>query len=295
MSYDGLGESFTFVTQEIQIPLIFIGKKILLALKHTAHESYSSTWEVKSLKVAKGIATNIQNEDSPTIELVGSGTKDNPYDVLSTIKLIAADPPSTKIYTKGIVSQVEEIAEVYGNATYYISNDGTTTDQLQVYLGYGLGGAKFKTNDLKVGDEVIVYGDVNYYNNRTMMFTPGSELYYLNGEYAASEGESSGNAKGSGTLEDPFNSVAANAIGSALAEGAKSEQAYYIKGKVVSIKYAYNAQFGNAEFYISDDGTTTDQFYVFRALYLGNEKWKEGNTQIKVGDEVIIYGPKIRR
>lgn len=299
MSMDGLGNSFTYLVQNIQIPQQYIGQKIQLALKHAAHDSYSSTWEVKSLKVAKGTAPEA-GQETPIEGMVGSGTKDDPYDVPSTIKLIAAGPPSTKIYTKGIVSKIDEIdTGNYGNAIYYISNDGTTTDQLEVYHGYGLGGAKFKsTNDLKVGDEVIVYGQVIYYNGKTMEFTQGSEIYSLNGVTAGGGNEPAGEAKGDGTLANPFNAAAAIKAASALAADAKSDKAYYIKGKVVSIatdkdgnvqNYDYGT-FGNATFYISDDGTATGQFYVYRALYLGNKKWTSGAGDIlKVGDEVIVY------
>lgn len=296
MSLSGLGSSFTYQTQNIQLPQEYIGQNIQLALKHIAHDSYSSTWEVKSLKVAKGQAPAANSGETPTFEDgVGSGTKDDPYDVPTTIKLIAAGPPSTKIYTKGIVSQIDEINESFGNATYYISNDGTTTDQLEVYRGFGLGGEKFKADGLKVGDEVIVYGQVIYYNNKTMEFTQGSEIYSLNGVTAGGGGET-GEAKGSGTLEDPFNSVKANEVASALASGAESDKDYYIKGKVVSIAtdkngvaQNYDAGFGNASFYISDDGKEAGQFYVYRALYLGNKEYTSGDI-LKVGDEVIICG-----
>ena len=289
MSMDGLGSSFTYITQNIQIPQEYIGTKVQIALKHTAHDSYSSTWEVKSIKVAKGQAP-AAGGTTPIDGLVGSGTKDDPYDVPSTIKLIAAGPPATKIYTKGIISKIDEIdTGSFGNATYYISNDGTTTDQLEVYRGYGLGGDKFKsTDDIKVGDEVIVYGQVIYFQNKTMEFTQGSEIYSLNGVTAGGD-EPGGDAKGTGTLEDPLNSVAANNIASALASNAKTDQAYYIKGKVVSVKEQFSAQYGNASFYISDDGSKGGQFYVFRALYLGNQKWTSSDKQIKEGDEVIVY------
>ena len=98
-----------------------------------------------------------------------------------------------------------------------------------------------------------------------------------------------GEAKGTGTKADPFNSVAADKAASALAAGAESEQEYYIKGKVCKIKQAYAADdYGNASFYISDDGTETDKFYCFHLLYLNNEKYTEGKTNIAVGDEVVV-------
>lgn len=104
-----------------------------------------------------------------------------------------------------------------------------------------------------------------------------------------SEGDNYGEASGSGTLADPYNTAAILRLTSSLAAGEESAEQYYFKGKVVSIEEEFGTQFGNATFYISDDGTTTNQFYVFQALYLGNKKYTSG-TNIKIGDEVIILG-----
>ena len=71
MSYDGLGggNGFTFVDQEIQIPQQFMGKTVVVALKHIAHDSYSSTWEVKNLKVMRGaVKTTPEPTPEPTEE-----------------------------------------------------------------------------------------------------------------------------------------------------------------------------------------------------------------------------------
>ena len=72
----------------------------------------------------------------------------------------------------------------------------------------------------------------------------------------------------------------------------ETDKDYYIKGKISKIASngEFTAQFGNASFYISEDGQDNNTFYVLRTLYLGNKKWMNGNTQIKVGDEVIICG-----
>lgn len=104
---------------------------------------------------------------------------------------------------------------------------------------------------------------------------------------------STGQATGDGSKENPFNSVAANQMASKLASGEKTDKQYYIKGKVVSVKEAFSATFGNASFYISDDGKEDNKFYVFRTLYLNNEKWTEGQTNVAVGDEVVVCGSLI--
>ncbi|MBR2747445.1 MAG: hypothetical protein IKD95_03735 [Bacteroidales bacterium] len=68
----------------------------------------------------------------------------------------------------------------------------------------------------------------------------------------------------------------------------------YVAGKISRIAnkgtYTEGGTYGNASFFISADGTESGEFQVFRALYLGNKKFEAGQTDIKVGDDVIIYG-----
>lgn len=95
---------------------------------------------------------------------------------------------------------------------------------------------------------------------------------------------------GFGILESPMTPNQANVVAGTLDNKAISEEDYYIKGKVASIKDQFGAQYGNASFYISLDGNNDFTFYVYRALYLENQKWVEGNSELKVGDEVIVCG-----
>jgi hypothetical protein len=95
---------------------------------------------------------------------------------------------------------------------------------------------------------------------------------------------------GSNTKEDPYNVAAIQQEAAKLGSGETSTSDYWFKGKISSIKYTFNAEKGTATFYISDDGTSEGQFYIYSCLYLGNKNWAEGDTQIKEGDEVIIFG-----
>ena len=98
-------------------------------------------------------------------------------------------------------------------------------------------------------------------------------------------------AKGEGTLESPYNPKAAYDVAAALEKDAKTANDVYVAGKIASIKYTFNAQYGTATFYISEDGTTSGtQFPCYSVLYLGNRAWVDGDTQVKVGDEVIVCG-----
>ena len=68
---------------------------------------------------------------------------------------------------------------------------------------------------------------------------------------------------------------------------------YYVSGKISKIAnkgtFTEGGTYGNASFYISEDGTENNEFYCFRVLYLGNAKFQAGQTDITVGDEVVVY------
>ena len=229
----------------------------------------------------------------------GKGTLDDPYNpagVIAYINTLGSDVESpVDVYVKGKIGTVtEEYSTNFGNGTFTIVEEGAEGTAFTVYRALYLGNKKFANGDtqIKEGDEVIVCGKViNYRGNTPETQQNKAYLYSLNGKTAGGGGDTPqpGEAKGSGTLDDPFNPVAASNYASSLASGAKSDKDVYIKGKISSIKEKFGTQYGNASFYISEDGKTENEFYVFRTLYLGNVKYTEGDN-INVGDEVIICG-----
>lgn len=144
----------------------------------------------------------------------------------------------------------------------------------------------------KVACDII--GVASKYNDTwQIMIRKTSDIAAAGSVEAGAEGGTdtpSGEAQGDGTLANPFNAVAANAVAGALEQGSTSTEDYYIRGKISEIKFTFDAEHGTATFFISDDGTTANQFQVYSALYLGNRNWAEGDTQISLGDEVIVYG-----
>lgn len=100
-------------------------------------------------------------------------------------------------------------------------------------------------------------------------------------------GTTEGEPKGTGTAADPFNSIAAINYCKTLEAGVESDKEVYIKGKVVSIKEQFSTNFGNGSFYIADD-ESSEKFYIFRSLYLGNKKWTASDPELKEGDEVVV-------
>ena len=67
----------------------------------------------------------------------------------------------------------------------------------------------------------------------------------------------------------------------------------YVKGIISRIAYggtfSEGGSYGNASFFIKDE-VGDQEFYCFRVLYLCNQKFEQGQTDIKVGDEVIVCG-----
>ena len=92
----------------------------------------------------------------------------------------AGDTVSDAI-VKGIVSSIDSLdTGSYGNATYFITEDGDNSSaKLEVYRGKGLNGNKFtNTNDLLVGDTVVVRGSLKNFNG-TKEFDANSQILKL--------------------------------------------------------------------------------------------------------------------
>lgn len=222
----------------------------------------------------------------------GSGTAADPFNIAAVEKYIdEGGSAETEIYVKGKVVSVKpgSFDPQYGSLKYYISEDGTATNQFYVYNGYaGPNRTKFSGEDaLKPGDEVVICGKVDNYQG-TKEFLVGNYIVSLNGQGGTTTPDTpAGEAKGTGTEANPFNSVAANNLATSLGSGEVSDKEYYIKGKIQEIKDQFAAQFGNATFYIADD-ENSQKFLIFRTYYFGGEKWKEGDGQLKIGDEVVV-------
>lgn len=227
----------------------------------------------------------------------GSGTQESPYtcaDAINYAKSFGQAESEVQVYIKGYITKItEEFSTQYGNATFEMSDTKEGSNKFTFYRGLYLGNKKFANGNtqIKVGDEVIVYGKVVNYRGNTPETVQGSAfLYSLNGVNEGGAGNDTpvGEAKGTGSLDDPFNAAAAIAYAKSVGD-TESDRDVYIKGKVSSIKEQYGTQYGNATFGISDDGTTTGEFTIYRALYLGNQKYTAGDL-LQEKDEVIVYG-----
>ena len=178
------------------------------------------------------------------------GTKDAPLTVAKALEIInaLADGGETAdAYVKGTISQVTSYNSTYKSITYYISDDGKTTNELQVYSGKGLNGAEFAAKeDLSVGDQVVIKGKLKKYvknGNVTPEINQSSEIVTITKA-------SGGGNTGGGEIKAAFGDLDCSNIaaiklsdGTTLSvsqEDGKSAPIYHENTKIIRI-YARNA------------------------------------------------------
>ncbi|MBO4476493.1 MAG: hypothetical protein J5737_07220 [Bacteroidales bacterium] len=213
---------------------------------------------------------------------------------------------SDKFFIKGIIHKMVSSGGVeqyfasndYGNASFYISDDGQPSDlDFECFQVNYLGGRAWKAGDtdVKVGDNVVVYGYVTNFKGNTAETTGKGDacLVQLNDAVVEPVIVTKAEPSGSGTAEDPYNVAAAiNAVANL---GYTNTSTYdkinnvYVRGVISAIKSVDTTdQFGNAEYSIVDEGYTA-VFGVYRGYFLGGDKFT-ANDQIKVGDKVVVTG-----
>ena len=143
--------------------------------EYTAPFEISATTTVKAI-AKKSTDTNASSVTSMTFTKV---TPISVADALTAIDALANNGTIDNQCVSGIIVSVGTTVDD-GKIKYYISDDGTETNQLYIYKGKGLNNADFTAaSDLKVGDEVVVFGQLKKYyaySTVTPQFTEGSYL-----------------------------------------------------------------------------------------------------------------------
>lgn len=166
VTYSSSAEAVATVAEDGTITPVAAGTAVITASSEET-DTYAAGTATYTLTVQK------------KLELTGDGTEANPYTVADVLALYENNQlPSDSVYVKGIISTITSVdTGNYGNATYYISDDGTTTNQLQVFRGKWLGGNKFTSSDqIAVGGTVVICGLPVLYNNKTQEITTGSRI-----------------------------------------------------------------------------------------------------------------------
>ena len=215
-------------------------------------------------------------------EGTGEGTEASPYDAAKAQRLASAlgkDDKTTGVYVKGKVKSIKELSTSYGNATYYIT-DATGAANFYIYRGKNVGNTSFTSADqLKVGDEVVVYGDLMNYMGNSPQLGQGNYIVTLNA------GSGSGNEGGETPqpIEKPTTLVKAT-IAEFLA-AAEDDTWYELTGEITNIE---KETYGN--FTIKDE---TGEVYVYGMTngWVGSNNQSFSQIGLKVTD-VVTLGTK---
>ena len=224
----------------------------------------------------------------------GGGTTPTPggEDEIKTVTIAdfnaAAESTSVWYQLTGTVKGLKD-DDKYGN---FDLEDATGS----VYV-YGLlaekGGEKQKFQELaaakgiKNGCKLTIIGNRGSFGDKIEVVN----AYFVSVE-AGSEPDTptpGGGASGSGTQADPYNVQAIIDFVSGLSADTDTKKDLYVKGIITEIpSNGISTQYNNLTFYISDDASASNKFYVFRAKGLNGGDVTE--NMIKVGDEVVIFG-----
>lgn len=207
----------------------------------------------------------------------GDGTKENPYLASQAAEVCAAlaDGATTpgEVYVKGYVKKFatkhSEGIEKFGNALFYITDDpdGQVKPDFYCFQVNYLGNTKFTSVDqIKLGDEVVVYGKLTNYNGTYETVGKGAAyIYSLNGKTEAEGGE----------VEDP--STVEKITCAQFIEKADPNTTYRLEGKVTS---SVNTTYCSFDM---NDGTGTV------VVWTVNNK-ADWVSKVKMGGTVTVRG-----
>ncbi len=225
------------------------------------------------------------------VEPAGTGTLADPYNVAAIVALInemESGAESTQAYyIKGKVksnSTTESTISQYGNMSFDMIDEGNTSTVFKAFQVYGPGNKKFTSVDqIKEGDEVVVYGKVVNYQGNTPE-TVGKGAAYV---YSINSSSEPGTDPVTPVEGIEVTCAKAAEIANAMADNATSEETYAITGYITDV-YATVSK-GQQSFWMADtqDGGKVIQAY-WANLPEGVEAFTKG-SKVKITGQIIKY------
>ena len=241
--------------------------------------------------------------DTPSSNL---GTKDAPLTVAKALDTINAMEDSgeteTEAFVKGKISKVQSYNDKYKSITYYISDDGTETKELQIYSGKNIGGAEFASiEDLSVGDVVVVKGKLKkFMKNGEVIPEMNQPNEIVTITKASGGGEQGGGEQGvEGSYSKPYS--VASGISAQGAEFNNVKNIYvkgyivgWVEGQVLADGAHFNANATvKTNILIADTANETDLSKCMPVQLPNNDVRSGMNLQEHpefYGKAVILYG-----
>lgn len=288
-----------YPADEVAIPSQFVGQEVYIAFKFVCG-SNSTTWELKNFNVLAGEAAESTTPDKPDVPVTGAGSKGEPYNVAS------AQSASGNAWVEGYIVGYVDGQTYASGATFAVpteaqteilladaadTKDASACIPVQLPAGDIRSALDLFANPTLLGQKVELYGSLEKYFGVNGLKSTSCAI--LGDKVIGKDPEGTtpdvpvGDAKGTGTAADPFNVAGVLNYTNALPVDQNSDKEVYFKGIVSNVK-ELSSSYNNATFYISDDGSSNNEFYVYRCL--GVDKGNVTEDMLKVGDVVLMCG-----
>lgn len=260
------------------------GKKIKVAFKYVSTTESAGTWEISTIKIQGTGSATIEGSDTPT----PTGTEVTCAQAVELINALADNGTSTETYsvTGYITEVIGSVSTKTGSPqqSFWLADTKDGGQVLQAYYANVPDGVSAFT----VGSKVKITGQLTKYvkNDAVTPEIKNPTVEILEASDDGGDTDTPVDPAGTGTSTDPYNVAKIKQL---ISESNAPTGEIYIKGKISQIKSLDVSKYTRAQYYISDNGSTTNQFYVYNGLYLGGANFT-ANDQIKVGDDVVILG-----
>lgn len=195
------------------------------------------------------------------------------------------------------VSNDPSRGQVYNLLTFNSDHSGYLIEE----VGYGSDKPDYFSwsqsgNTIRIdfgGDDVETWTIVSVVDKNTAVISNGKKQLTVYRDSSGNGGtENGGGTATNDTINNPMTVAQIYDIVTGMEKDRVSDFNFCVKGKICSIKFPFSDEYGTAVFNISDDGYTSNtQFTVYSTYYKAfGRKWVTGNTQIAVGDEVVVFG-----
>lgn len=177
---DGLNSDFTFVEKNMNIPADYLGGKVVVAFRHTCDDSFSSTWEVKSILIQEGEVE--EGGDEPDVPITGENLLENgDFETWSS----TSQPDNWKSTTTASSATLKQSTDAHGGNYSVLVTGSTSSNKRLAYKEITLKAGTYQMSfyakavenegTVNIGYVPVVNGKVGDYQYKTNGYTDLSD------------------------------------------------------------------------------------------------------------------------
>lgn len=174
------GTEFVFTEKNMNIPADYLGGKVVVAFRHTCTETYSSTWEVKSILIQEGEVE--EGGDEPDVPITGENLLENgDFETWSS----TSQPDNWKSTTTASSATLKQSTDAHGGNYSVLVTGSTSSNKRLAYKEITLKAGTYQMSfyakavenegTVNIGYVPVVNGKVGDYQYKTNGYTDLSD------------------------------------------------------------------------------------------------------------------------